>query len=135
MFRVTVDLDRGFFETAVSGFWVMETLDAFGRAVEDAVRRIRATGREPVSLCDYTGAMIQSQEVVAGFKAMMENPAVRSRRVAVYVGGALTKIQAARANCDHPEFQYFTDRDEAEAWLFAEDKGAGDRAVLPGRRC
>ncbi|ANC86789.1 hypothetical protein [Sphingomonas sp. NIC1] len=120
-FRVTVDMDRGCFETAMQGFWTLETLADFRRALEDAVARIRATGREPVSLCDYSGAMVQSQEVVAGFIAMMADPAVRSRRVAVYTGAALTRLQAERANRDHAEFRYFVDRDAAVAWLFSPD--------------
>lgn len=116
-FSVTVDVATGCFETAMQGFWTLDTLADFARAVEVAVARIRAAGREPVSLCDYSGAMVQSQEVVAGFIAMMANPAVRSRRVAVYTEGALTKFQAARANRDHPEFRYFTDRGAALSWL------------------
>ncbi len=63
--------------------------------------------------------MVQSQEVVAAFVQMMESPAVRSGRVAVYTLGALTKLQAERANQDHGEFRFFTDKDEARVWLLA----------------
>ncbi len=51
---------------------------------------------------------------------MMKNPAVRSRRVAVYTGRVLPKLQAERVNLDHAEFRFFTDKDEARAWLFEE---------------
>lgn len=119
MFNVTVDLERGYFETEIHGFWSLDTLTEFGLAVAEAATRVRATGRTPVSLCDYTGAAIQSQEVIAAFTQMMENPVVRSRRVAMYTGGVLAKMQAVRATRDRPEFRFFTDKDEARAWLFA----------------
>ncbi len=119
MYKVTVDLERGYFEVTTHGFWTLDTMAGFTRELERAVRRIRATGRTPVSLCDLSNAMVQSQEVVAAFVQMMESPAVRSGRVAVYTSGALTKLQAERANQDHDEFRFFTDKDEARAWLLA----------------
>ena len=125
MFNVTVDLERGCFETEIFGFWSPETMTAFGLAVAEAATRIRATGRAPVSLCDYSRATIQSQEVVAAFGKMTRKPMVRSRRVAIYTDGALTKMRAARATRDHAEFRFFTDKDEARAWPFTEK----DRAV------
>lgn len=125
MFNVTVDLNRGYFETEIFGFWSLETMADFSLAVAEAATRIRATGLAPVSLCDYTGAAIQSQEVIAAFTAMMQNPVVRSRRVAMYTGGVLAKMQAVRATRDRSEFRFFTDKEEAQAWLFsAEDAEA-----------
>ncbi|WP_153002582.1 STAS/SEC14 domain-containing protein [Sphingomonas endophytica] len=117
MFSVTVDLPRGYFEVATHGFWTLETLAEFSEVLKRTVRRIRATGRTPVSLCDHSLAMVQSQDVVDGFIRMMRNPAVRSGRVAVYTTRALPRAQAARANQDHPEFRFFTDKDAARAWL------------------
>ena len=122
MFSVTVDLEHGVFETAMTGLWTIDTMEEFGRAVEHAIQRIRATGRAPLSLCNYSGAMVQTQEVMAAFAAMMENPAVRSKRVAVYTDGALTRLQAKRATDEHEEFRFFTDRAEALKWLLTADR-------------
>ncbi|GAA3262800.1 STAS/SEC14 domain-containing protein [Sphingomonas yabuuchiae] len=119
MYKVTVDLARGYFEVTPHGFWTLDTIADFARELEQTVHRIRATGRTPVSLCDLSGAMIQSQEVVAAFIQMMQNPAVRSGRVAVYTPGALTRFQAVRANQDHEEFRFFTCKEAARTWLFA----------------
>ncbi len=94
MYKVMVDLERGYFEVTTHGFWTLDTMAGFTRELERTVRRIRATGRTPVSLCDLSNAMVQSQEVVAAFVQMMESPAARSGRVAVYTSGALTKLQA-----------------------------------------
>lgn len=125
MFSVTVDLERGCFETAILGFWTLDTVADFHRAVTEAGQRIQqATGRPPVSLCDYTGSMIQSQEVINAVTRMMENPVIRSRRVAMYTGGVMARMQAVRATRSRPEFQFFTNKDEARAWLFAEDAAA-----------
>lgn len=120
MFSVTVDLERGCVETCIRGFWTPDLLDDFSAALAKAIIQVRATGRAPVSLCDYSDATVQSQEVVAGFVEMMKNPAVRSRRVAVYTGRVLPKLQAERTNLDHAEFRFFTDKDEARAWLLEE---------------
>jgi len=119
MYGLTVDLERGYFEVKPHGFWTLDTMAAFAGELERTVRRIRATGRTPVSLCDLSDAMVQSQEVIDAFLRMMENPAVRSARVAVYTSAALTKLQAMRASQPHDEFRFFNDKDEARAWLFA----------------
>lgn len=125
MFSVIVDLEHGCFETALSGFWTLETVAAFGKAVTQAGQRIQqVTGRPPVSLCDYTGAMIQSQEVINALTTMMENPVVRSRRVAMYTGGVMARMQAVRATRNRHEFRFFTEKDEARAWLYAGDAAA-----------
>lgn len=121
MFDVTVDLNRGYFQSSIHGFWSLDTVDAFHRAISDAGLRIQATGRVPISLCDYTGAMIQSQEVINALTTIMENPIVRCRRVAMFTAGVLAKMQAARATRNRPEIRYFTDLDAARTWLFAED--------------
>lgn len=130
MFSVVVDMERGCFETAINGFWTLDTLADFRRAVTDAGMRIqRETGALPVSLCDYTNASIQSQEVIAAFTEMMNNPIVRSRRVAMFTSSVMAKMQAQRATRDRAEIRFFTDRDEARAWLFAEVEPAPD-AIL-----
>lgn len=124
MFNVTVDLERGCFETEIFGFWTLDTVADFGREVAEAAIRISRTGRVPVSLCDYTGAAIQSQAVIAALTTMIQNPVVRSRRVAMYTGGVMAKMQAVRATRDRSEFRFFTDKDEARAWLFAAEDAA-----------
>lgn len=132
MFSVVVDMEHGCFETAIHGFWTLETIDDFRRAVTEAGARIeRVTGRPPVSLCDYTNASIQSQEVIAAFAKMVEHPIVRSRRVAMYTGGVMAKMQAQRATRDRSEFRFFSDLNEARAWLYADDDAADRAQVAP----
>ena len=119
MFGVTVDMERGLFETRIEGFWTLADVAAFGAAIAEASGRIAAIGRAPVSLCDYTGAALQSQEVINALQAIMENPVHRSRRVAMYTSGAMARMQAVRATASREEFRFFTDRAEAERWLMA----------------
>lgn len=120
MFSVEVDLERGVFETSISGFWTLAEVAAFGRAITQAAGRIVATGRRPLSLCDYTGAAIQSQEVIAAFETLMANPVHRSRRVAMFTSGAMARMQATRATRSREEFRFFTDRAAALRWLTEE---------------
>ncbi len=122
MFSVTVDPERGCIDTCIRDFWTRDMFDDLSAALAKAITQVRA----PVSLCDYSDATVQSQEVVAGFGEMIKNPAVRSHRVAVHTGRVLPKLQAERANLDHDEFRFFTDKDEARAWLFEEQVEGGD---------
>lgn len=117
MFSVKVDLERGVFEMVITGFWSLANVEAFGREIARAAARIAATGRKPVSLCDYTGAAVQTQEVIEAFRALMAKPLVRSRRVAMYTANVMPRMQAERATASRGEFRFFTDRDEAERWL------------------
>lgn len=119
LFDITLDLGRGYFEVTTRGFWSLDDIARFHEALQRTIGQIRATGRMPLSLCDHSNAAVQSQEVVVAFMRMMEDPAVRSGRVAVYTTGALTKFQAMRASLDLGEFRFFTCKDAARQWLLS----------------
>ncbi len=118
-------LEVGFEINPTGSFAALGQLETAMGAAEasvlaDAKRIEQATGRPPVGLCDYTGAMIQSQEVINALTRLMETPVVRSRRVAMYTSYVMPKMQAERATRNRPEFRFFTDKDEAREWLFAD---------------
>ncbi|KQN25425.1 hypothetical protein ASE86_04075 [Sphingomonas sp. Leaf33] len=120
--RFTVDVhpDTGLFESAIIGFWTLADVHAFGRAIAAAAKRILdETGRAPVSVCDYTRAGTQSQEVAEAMEAMMRAPVVRSRRIGMVTGTMLSRIQARRLLAERPEVRFFATREEALAWVLA----------------
>lgn len=120
MFRVQVNAALGLFETAMIGFWSLEDVREFGAAVAAAARRIQQeTGAAPISICDYTRAETQSREVAEALAAMMRNPPVRSRRVAIITRSPLARLQARRLVAERPEIAFVDTRDEALAWVLA----------------
>lgn len=67
--------------------------------------------------------MIQSQDVVAAFTRMTDNPATRARRLAVLIGSALARMQAQRIGASET-VRISTERDRAMAWLFPDESDA-----------
>lgn len=121
-FTVDVDVGRGLFETAVIGFWTLDDVGNFARAITAAGRRILdETGCAPVSVCDYSAAGTQSREVADAMETMMRHPAVRSRRIGIVTGSALARMQARRLLAERPEVRFFAGREEAVAWVLAVD--------------
>lgn len=118
MFKVQVDVARGLFETAISGFWSLGDVDAFGRAVAAAARQVAdATRAAPVSVCDYREAGTQSREVAAALEELVRDPPVRSRRIAIIATKPLAKIQARRLVATRPEFRFFDTPEAGRAWV------------------
>ncbi|MFD1787696.1 STAS/SEC14 domain-containing protein [Sphingomonas floccifaciens] len=127
-FTVDVQPDKGLFESAVIGFWTLSDVAAFAAAIAAAAKRIQdETGRAPVSVCDYTRAGTQSQEVADAMEAMMRSPVVRSRRIGIFTGSALARMQARRLLAVREEVRFFDTRAEALAWVMADDEGAAER--------
>ncbi|MBN2970598.1 hypothetical protein JW805_01025 [Roseomonas aeriglobus] len=119
-FKVDVRVDVGLFESAIIGFWTLADVSAFAQAIAAAAKRVLdETGKPPVSVCDYTQAGTQSQDVAEALEAMMRTPAVRSRRIGIVTGSMLPRIQAKRLLVERPEVRFFETRDAALAWVLA----------------
>ena len=119
-FKVDVQPDKGRFESAVIGFWTLADVSAFAQAIGAAAKRILdETGRAPVSVCDYTRAGTQSQDVAEAMETMMRHPGVRSRRIGIVTGSALARLQARRLLAERPEVRFFDSREEALEWVLA----------------
>ena len=119
MHTINTDLATGIIEIEVEGFWDRDHVADFARDLNVAARAIAATGRRHTSLYDYSRAAIQTQQVVAALQQLAEHAEHKSRRVALYTGGQLARLQAKRIAAVRDDIAVFDDRGAALAWLMA----------------
>lgn len=126
---VAAEPQRNCLRMKISGFFTVDDVAAFAATVaaEIAVLKRQAGALPHVTLCDTRGVQIQSQDAVAAFTAMLDNPAARSRRLAYVVDAALARMQIRRLT-ERSDAGYFDTVEAAEAWLFAVDADP----ALPG---
>jgi len=108
----------------MSGFFTPEDIDAFLAARAVAHTQLRCGPNQHLTLNDLSDMKIQSQDSVEMFRAMLADPAYRSRRLAFVIGRTLARTQLQRA-LDRRTARCFDDSWAAEAWLFA----GSDRAA------
>ena len=117
MHTITNNVRQRFIEVKLEGLCSMDEFRTFVTELRDAIATFPAGDRPPATLYDFTGATIQTQEVVAAMKALAENPAMTHRRVAMYTEGVLARRQAERICENRPNMFVFTSRASALEWL------------------
>jgi hypothetical protein len=83
-------------------------------------RAIVAMGCRPgdhICIVDLTECPLQVQEVAQAFQSQIKAPA-KARRLAMYTGNALGRMQARRIAREREAVAIFEQREEAEEWLF-----------------
>lgn len=123
-FAIDVDAARDLVRIRMSGFFTPEDIDAFLAARAVAHTQLRCGPNQHLTLNDLSDMKIQSQDSVEMFRAMLADPAYRSRRLAFVIGRTLARTQLQRA-LDRRTARCFDDSWAAEAWLFA----GSDRAA------
>jgi hypothetical protein len=125
-FAIAVDVDRHLVQTRLAGFFDAELLRRYLDARAAAFRQLRCGPNQHLSITDVREMKIQSQDMVAAFADILSDPAYRSRRLAFVVATSLARMQLTRALGDRigKEVALFMDTDQAERWLFAEDRQA-----------
>lgn len=123
-FAIDVDATRDLVRIRMSGFFTPEDIDAFLAARAMAHTQLRCGPNQHLTLNDLSDMKIQSQDSVEMFRAMLADPAYRSRRLAFVIGRTLARTQLQRA-LDRRTARCFDDSWAAEAWLFA----GSDRAA------
>ena len=115
MYSIRHDQTLNILEITVGGFWTVDEFGAFVRELQCALSV--APGKEvPMSLYNYTGAAIQSQEIVALMQDLARGVAP-GRKVAMYTEGRLARMQARRVAMAGARMRIFDSRSEAMAWL------------------
>ena len=115
------------------GFCGLEDVAAFFEAAAQGARRRSACRASRIStLNDLRGMKIQAQEVDPGLPAGSGRARRKRRReLAIVVDAAHGARRRPTGRSRRPHTRYFTDPEDAEAWLFAGVAGAARRA---GRR-
>lgn len=117
----------------MSGLFTHRDIAAFLEARARAHDELASAPNQHLTLNDLRDMKIQSQEVVAAFREMLAAPAFHSRRLAFVAGPTLARSQLMRA-LDGREARCFDDVDEAEAWLFADDRSIAASPLIARRR-
>ena len=124
MFSISIEPARSLVRVGLWGFMTIDEVAEFSRQEQRATAELGGRPGTHLLLIDTSGAVIQSQEVVAALRELVTTVPRKARRVAVVRGNSLTRMQAERILCIRDETAIFSTLDEAEAWLFA-TRGAG----------
>ena len=117
-FTIDVDPARDLVRISMAGLFDEDDIARFLEARRQAHARLVCPPNCHVTLNDLREMKIQPQESVAQFRAMLSDPAYRSRRLAFVTAPTLAKMQLLRA-IGGRNARCFDDTEAAEAWLFA----------------
>lgn len=119
-FEITFDPSRRLLRLELSGFWSVETVDAFDRARREVETATRLQSGDHVCLVDVRRHAVQSQPVTARAQVVIQESPIQPRKIALLVASALARAQLSRIVV-HPATKVFDNEGDAEAWLFASD--------------
>lgn len=120
MHKISTNEQLRFIEVKLEGLCSMEEFQSFTAELRSEIARFPVGSQPPSTLYDFTGAAIQTQEVVRAMKELAENPAMIHRRVAMYTEGVLARQQARRICENRSNMFVFGSRKEAIDWLSAQ---------------
>ncbi len=123
-FSITAEPERDLVRIRMSGFFTPADIVAFLEERSRAHARLTCGPNQHLTLNDVRGMNIQPQEAVAGFQAMLADPAHRSRRLAFVVAPTLARGQLVRALSGRSNTQFFEELTEAETWLLNPEERA-----------
>ena len=119
MTAYTVDTDprRRMLHIVMRGYWDQKTFDTFAADYEAALHRMKTSGGLAIALVDGREFAVQAREISTQFGELIaRNMALLARHTATVVPAHLNKLQAERAGGELAA-RYFTDMEEAQAWL------------------
>ena len=131
MHSITTDLGSGIIEVEASGFWTLEHVEDFLRDLEREGRRVLATGKRHMLLCNFSKSAIQPQEVIAMLQRVAVSMPLKSRRVALYTEGKLARLQVKRIASVRDDMAVFDDREAALTWMLGEASVPPDATATP----
>jgi len=130
MHSITTDLGSGIIEVEASGFWTIAHVEDFLRDLEREARRVLATGKRHMLLCNFSKSAIQPQEVITMLQRVAVSMPLKSRKVALYTEGKLARLQVKRIASVREDMAVFDDRETALAWMLA-DSSAHPHSMHP----
>lgn len=118
-FSITADIPRHMLCVTMAGFFTPDDIARFAVERDQAHRLLRCLPNQHVTLVDMRGMVIQAQDSVDRFQAILGNPAIKSRQIAFVVSRSLARMQIKRAAASS-NAAYFMEMEEATAWLLGE---------------
>jgi hypothetical protein len=117
MHTIIPNSDLRFIEVKLDGLCTMAEFQAFTVELRNAIAKFPSGARPAATLYDFTGATIQTQEVVLAMKALAEHPSMKHRTVAMYTEGVLARQQAKRICENRDNMFVFSTRNDAIDWI------------------
>lgn len=118
IYKVEVDPVGNIVRHYLAGFFQPIDVEMHVAARDAAHEQLTSGPNEHVTLVDVRDMKIQQQDIVKAFSSVLADPRHRSRKLAFVVALSLARMQLLRATASR-DARYFTDIDEAEAWLMA----------------
>jgi len=119
-FTIDVEPERDLVRITLGGFFTAADVNDFLAVRDKAHHRLTCGPNQHLTLADVREMRIQPQEAVGRFGAMLADPRQRSRKLAFVFASTLARGQLMRA-AEGRHARFFTDMDEAKAWLFEAD--------------
>lgn len=119
MFEITTDPSRKLVRLTLKAMLTKEQVADLYRQEHHAIRAMGCALGEHICIVDLTACPLQVKEVAEAFRHNIGSPH-QARRLAMYTGQALARMQAKRVARERSDVAIFERREDAEAWLFAE---------------
>jgi hypothetical protein len=120
MYEITTEPARRLVRLKLTGMLTPEMVSRLYREEHHAIQEMGCRLGEHLCIVDLTSCPLQVQVVADAFKSEIGSTA-KARRLALYTGNALGRIQARRIARERDDVALFERREEAEAWLFRDE--------------
>lgn len=118
-FTIFVDAAAGLVKLKVGGLFSPDDVKSFAAAQRAAYSKLGEVKGRHRTLCDISECKIQFYQVVEAFRALLNDPALMSARMAVVTGSSPAKMQIRRL-IDRDTCRFFDNARDAERWLLAD---------------
>lgn len=127
-YAIVADPARKLIRISFMGFWGADTMARFVTDEQAAVSSLGCEVGSHLVLADVSGAMLQSQDVVAAFHRFIAEAKFKAARLAFVTGNAALRMQARRLLL-RPGMTVVATIAEAEAFLFAPGLSSNTKAA------
>lgn len=124
MFEISTEPRRKLVRLTLKAMLTPEQVKELYRQEHEAIEAMGCRLGEHLCIVDLTSCPLQVQEVTKAFESEIA-AAGKARRLAMYTGEALARMQARRIARARDDVAIFESREEAEFWLFAKAPAAG----------
>ncbi|PCD03905.1 hypothetical protein COC42_06140 [Sphingomonas spermidinifaciens] len=120
MYSITTEPARKLVRLKLMGMLSREQVAALYHEEHLAIRAMHCRPGDHLCIVDLTECPLQLQDVANAFQLGIKSDA-KAKRLAMFTGQALGRMQARRIARERDEVMIFERREEAEAWLFADE--------------
>jgi transposase len=117
MFEITTEPHRKLVRLKLNAMLTRAQVLELYRQEHTAIVAMGCALGDHLCIVDLTACPLQLQEVAQAFQSEIGSSA-KAKRLAMFTGNALARMQARRIARERDDVAIFEHREEAEAWLF-----------------